>query len=262
MSGLRIDRPPSMTLLRIAIADDEPLARRMVRQLLAQTPSITVVAECANGDELAVTLDTQPIDILLLDVRMPGRDVFEVLDERAQATPQRLPAVIFTTAHERYAVRAFQVNAADYLIKPLEATRFCEALHRAAARVSDRAASAAAVGQVARDLGRRPDRLLVPERGRMVAIAVFAIDWIQAEGDYAHVHASGRSYLLARSLSELERRLDPARFVRIHRSAIINADRVKEVKPEGSRRYSVILVDGTRLVLSRSRADRLKRWQL
>jgi two-component system, LytTR family, response regulator len=251
-----------MTPLRIAVADDEPLARQMVRRLLAGLPNVEVIVECASGDEVAAALDSKSIDVLLLDVRMPGRDVFDLLDERAHAAPHRMPAVVFTTAHERYAVRAFKVNAADYLVKPLDAARFREALQRAADRVTDRAASAAAVGQLARDLGHRPDRLLVPERGRMVPIAVSAIDWIQAEGDYTRLHAGGKSYLLARSLTDLERRLDADRFVRIHRSAIINLDRIKEVKPEGSRRHSVILADGTRLVLSRSRADHLKRWRV
>jgi two-component system LytT family response regulator len=251
-----------MTPICVAIADDEPLARHRLRQLLADIRSVDIVAECVSGDEVAVALDTHAIDVLLLDVRMPGRDVFDLLDERAHTVPNCLPAVVFTTAHEHYAVRAFQVNAADYLVKPLDPMRFHEAMQRAAARMSDRMASAATVGQVARDLGRRPERLLVPERGRMVQVAVSTIDWIQAEGDYARVHANGKSYLIARSLTELERRLDEARFVRIHRSAIINVDRVKEVKPEGSRRYSVVLLDGTRLVLSRSRADQLKRWRL
>src|SRR5262249_1381415 len=118
------------------------------------------------------------------------------------------------------------------------------------------------VGRVARDLGSRPARLLVPERGRMVPIAVSAVDWIQAEGDYARIHAEGRSYLVARGISDLGRRLDPERFVRIHRSAIVNADRCAEVRPEARSRSSVRLSDGTRLVVSRSRADQLKRWQV
>ena len=173
-----------------------------------------------------------------------------------------MPAVIFTTAYERYAVRAFEMNAADYLVKPLTAARFSEALARARKRIGDRPSVAADVARVARDLGRRPDRLLVPERGRMVPLEISAIDWIQAEGDYARVHAGRKSYLVARSLTDLEARLDPERFARIHRSAIVNRERIQEVLPEGSRRHTVVLTDGTRLVLSRSRADRLREWRL
>ena len=173
-----------------------------------------------------------------------------------------MPAVIFTTAYERYAVRAFELNAADYLVKPLTAARFVVALTRARARISDRASVAEAVTRVARDLGRRPDRLLVPERGAMVPIIVESIDWIQAEGDYARLHAAGKSYLVARALTDLEQRLDPTRFLRIHRSAIVNRDRIREIQPEGSGRHTVVLADGTRLVLSRSRADRLRDWRL
>jgi two-component system LytT family response regulator len=154
------------------------------------------------------------------------------------------------------------MNAADYLVKPLTAARFSEALARARQRIGDRPSVAAGVARVARDLGRRPDRLLVPERGRMVPLEISAIDWIQAEGDYARVHAGGKSYLVARSLTDLETRLDPQRFARIHRSAIVNRERIQEVLPEGSRRHTVVLADGTRLVLSRSRADRLREWRL
>jgi two-component system LytT family response regulator len=171
------------------------------------------------------------VDVMLLDVRMPGRDVFGVLEDRAKRSPASMPAVIFTTAYERYAVRAFELNAADYLVKPLTRDRFDEALTRARSRIGNRQAVADGVARLARDLGRRPDRLLVPERGRMVPIEVSAIDWIQAEGDYARVHAAGKSYLVARSMSDLERRLDRDRFPRIHRSAIVNRDRIKEIVP-------------------------------
>ena len=250
------------TRLRILVADDEPLARQMARRLLDGEKDIVIVAECEDGDALAGALDREDVDVMLLDVRMPGQDVFAVLEHRVRRAPATMPAVIFTTAYERYAVRAFEMNAADYLVKPLTAPRFAEALSRARRRAEDRASAAVGVARVARDLGRRPDRLLVPERGRMVPLEIAAIDWIQAEGDYARVHAGGKSYLVARSLTDLEGRLDPERFARIHRSAIVNRERIQEVRPEGSRRHSVVLADGTRLVLSRSRADRLRDWRL
>jgi len=251
-----------MSALRVLVADDEPLARKMARRLLEGQDDVVVVAECGDGDALAGALEREPVDVMLLDVRMPGKDVFEVLDDRARRAPAEMPAVIFTTAYERYAVRAFELNAADYLVKPLTPERFSQALTRARTRIGDRSSVAADVSRLARDLGRRPDRLLVPERGRMVPVEVAAIDWIQAEGDYARVHAGGKSYLVARALTDLESRLDPERFTRIHRSAIVNRERIQEVRPEGSRRYTVVLGDGTRLVLSRSRADRLRDWRL
>lgn len=251
-----------MSPLRVLVADDEPLARQLVRRLLEAQADVILVAECADGDSLAGALEREAVDVMLLDVRMPGKDVFDVLDDRARRAPAAMPAVIFTTAYERYAVRAFEMNAADYLVKPLTAPRFSQALARARTRIGDRQSVAASVSRVARDLGRRPDRLLVPERGRMVPLEISAIDWIQAEGDYARVHAGGKSYLVARSLTDLEARLDPERFARIHRSAIVNRERIQEVLPEGSRRHTVVLADGTRLVLSRSRADRLRDWRL
>ena len=251
-----------MTALRVLVADDEPLARKMARRLLEGQDDVVVVAECGDGDAVAGALEREAVDVMLLDVRMPGKDVFEVLDDRARRAPADMPAVIFTTAYERYAVRAFELNAADYLVKPLTAARFSQALARARTRIGDRSSVAAGVARLARDLGRRPDRLLVPERGRMVPVEIAAIDWIQAEGDYARVHAGGKSYLVARSLADLELRLDPERFARIHRSAIVNRERIQEVLPEGSRRYTVVLGDGTRLVLSRSRADSLRDWRL
>ena len=252
-------------LLRIIVADDEPLARRRVKELLSAEADVTVAAECATGDELAAALtptdDTQA-DILLVDIRMPGRDVFDVLEERARCGPDSMPAVIFTTAYERYAVRAFEVSASDYLVKPITASRFQQAMARVRARTVGDQSAVRAVASVARDLGRRPDRLLVPERGRMVPIDVSTIDWIKAEGDYSRVHVGEKSYLVSRSLTDLEGRLDTQRFVRIHRSAIVNTDRIREVRPQGSSRHSVTLADGTRLVLSRGRADQLRRWRL
>jgi CheY-like chemotaxis protein len=152
-------------------------------RLLEGQDDVVVVAEREDGDALAGALEPQTVDVIVLDARMPGKDVFEVLDDRARRAPADMPAVIFTTAYERYAVRAFELNAADYLVKPLTAERFSQALARARTRIGDRSSVAAGVARLARDLGRRPDRLLVPERGRMVPVEIAAIDWIQAEGD-------------------------------------------------------------------------------
>jgi two-component system, LytTR family, response regulator len=243
--------------LSLIVADDEPLARWVVRRLVADIEQATIVAECTSGDELGDVLATTRADVLLLDVKMPGRDVFDVLVERTRDRAP-LPAVIFTTAYDRYAVRAFELNAADYLVKPLVSARFGEAIARARHRTD----AADALGRLARDLGPRPERLLVPQRGRMVPIDVAEIDWIQAEGDYARIHVGGKSYLVSRGMNDLERRLDPDRFLRIHGSAIVNADRIRDVKTAGSSRYSVRLADGSSLIVSRGRADGLRRWRI
>jgi two-component system LytT family response regulator len=244
--------------LRLLLADDEPLARTLVRQYAAEHPQIEIVAECQSGDEVRDGLASARPDVALLDIRMPGTDVFVVLAERA-ASGASLPAVIFATAFDSYAVRAFELHAVDYLVKPFTAERFDAALQRV--RQMPRPAGAG-LSDVLRDLGPRPDRLFVPDGRRMVAVAVTDILWIQAEGDYARVHVRGRSYLVSRSLKDLEARLDPARFKRLHRSAIVQTARIVEVVPEGSARQRVVLDDGTSVIVSRLRAPELKRWRL
>jgi len=246
--------------LRLLIADDEPLARDLVRRYVASQPGLEIVAECGTGDELADALGHARPDLMLLDIRMPGRDVFGVLEHAASAS-RPLPPVIFATAFDGYAVRAFDLNAIDYLVKPYTAERFAEAIRRvrsrqAADRTNDRLA------RVIRDLGSHPDRLLVPDGRKMVPLAIADIVWIKAEDDYARVFAGGRSYLVSRTLKELEVRLDPARFVRIHRSAIVHTPHIREVATAGGSRYRVRLSDGTDVLVSRQRAPELRRWML
>ncbi len=238
--------------LRVVIADDEELARSLLRRYLKKDREVTVVAECANGDELAEALAREDADLALVDVRMPGRDVFEVL-----ADAPSLPAIAFTTAFDQYAVRAFELNAVDYLLKPVTEPRLAQAIERVRARQGR--ANEVDLQRLLRDLGPRPDRILVPHRDGMVPVAVSDILWIKAEGDYARIHTAQRSYLVTRMLTEIEERLDPAHFLRIHRSAIIRTDKIAEVKGEGSSRYRVVLADGTQLIVSRTRAPMLKR---
>lgn len=244
--------------LRLLVADDEELPRRLVRQY-ARAQDVVIVAECEEADAVAPAVQRHAPDAMLLDIRMPGRSIFDVLNELARRAA--LPAVIFATAYDRYAVRAFELNAVDYLVKPYTADRFGEAIQRVRQR-RDRMGGADGVADLIRDLGPRPDRLLVPDGSRMVPIAIADITWIRAEGDYARLHVAGRTYLVSRTLGELEARLDPAQFVRIHRSAIVRIDQIAEVRAEGSSRYRVTLRDDTRLIVSRSRATQLKRWIL
>ena len=245
--------------LRLIVADDEPLARQLVRQYTSRVPNVTIVAECGNTGELEAALARPGADAAFLDIRMPGRDLFDVLSDAAQHAP--LPPLIFATAYDRYAVRAFEMNAVDYLVKPFTELRFQEALTRARDRLSAGAQNGD-IPALLRDLGRRPDRLLVPEGNRIVPLAVSRITWIRAEGDYARIHSDGKSYLVYRTLTDLEGRLDPAEFLRIHRSAIIRVDQIVEVQPADSGRYEVTLTDRTRLIVSRSRGAALKKLML
>jgi len=246
--------------LTLLIADDEPLARDLVRRYATSQAGLEIVAECTTGDELADALARQRPDLLLLDIRMPGRDVFGVL-EREAAGPRPLPAVIFATAFDNYAVRAFDLNAIDYLVKPYTEDRFAEAIRRVRSKQAvDR--STDRLERVIKDLGTHPDRLLVPDGRKMVPLAIADIVWIKAEDDYARVFASGRSYLVSRTLKELEIRLDPERFARIHRSAIVQTSHIREVIAAGGSRYRVRLSDGTDVLVSRSRAPGLRKWML
>lgn len=247
------------TELRLLVADDEALARELLRGYLGAYPEIAIVGECRDADELASALARLEADVLLLDVRMPGPSVFEVL-ERVRAAGRTLPAVIFSTAYDNYALRAFEMNAVDYLVKPYSADRLAEALRRARSRrAADRDT---ALSRVIRDLGPRPDRLLVPDGRRMVPIALADIVYIKAEDDYSRVFAGGRSYLVSRSLKDIETRLDPRSFVRIHRSVIIQIAHIRDVSPHGGSRFKLALSDGTNVIVSRARGAELRRLML
>ena len=241
--------------LRLIVADDEPLARGLVRDYVARCSDVSIVHECVDVAALAAALELGGADAAMLDIRMPGRDLFEVLDDIGQQQP--LPALVFATAYDRYAVRAFEMNAVDYLVKPFTESRFAETIGRLR-EYRRRGTAADGVPRLLRDLGRRPDRLLVPEGRRIVPVAVSAIGWIQAQGDYARIHVVGKSYLVYRTLNELEERLDPAEFLRVHRSAIVRLDQILEVEPAGSSRYRVTLKSGATLTVSRGRAQALK----
>jgi two-component system LytT family response regulator len=250
-----------MTKIRVLVADDEPLARRGVRQLLAPHADMTVVGESRNGPETLRALDTLAPALLFLDVQMPEMDGFEVLRARGA---DRMPAVIFVTAHDRFAVRAFEAQALDYLVKPLHVARFEAALRR----VRERLRLAEAADQAARltrllaaERARREtsgvERLVVPDALGELVIPVSEIDWIGADDYYACLHAGTKSYLLRESLASLEARLDPHRFVRVHRSAIVQLDRLRELRTtlHGG---EIVLRDGSRIPVSRRRRKRLR----
>lgn len=248
-----------MNKIRAVIADDEPLARRGIRQLLAPHPDVAVVAEARNGRETVRALREVRPGLLFLDVQMPELDGFEVLREIGA---ECMPPVIFVTAYDEFAVRAFDAHALDYLVKPLEEERFAEALERARERL--RSAEAVELSRrlsallKMRERERAGQRILVPTPTGELVLDPDEIEWIEAEDYYAAVHARGRRHLVRESLASLERRLDGSRFVRAHRSAIVNLDRVREVRGEGGETV-LVLRDGARVPVSRRRREQVNR---
>jgi len=237
--------------LRVLIADDETVARRRIRRLLAPEADMVVAGECADGAAAVNAIATDSPDLVFLDVQMPELDGFGVL--RA-IDPAALPAIVFVTAFDRYALRAFDVHAIDYLLKPFTPERFRLALDRARARIR-RADVDPGLASLAATL-RRPPRYLsrvpVRSKGRIVLVDLSTVDWIEAADNYVRLHAGRREFLLRETLAGLEKRLDPERFARIHRSAIVQVDRIHELHPASHGDMDVVLKDGTVLTLSRT----------
>jgi two-component system LytT family response regulator len=246
------------TRIRAVIVDDEPLARRKIKRLLARDPEVEVAGEFGNGrDAIAAIRDLNP-DLLFLDVQMPEVDGFDVIDS---IEPARLPFVIFVTAYDQYALRAFEVSAVDYLVKPFDRVRFEKALQRARSRPTERGdelnRQTLALLEELRARSSHTERLLIKSGGRAFFLKTEEIDWIEAEGKYVRLHVGKESYLLREAIGAMEAQLDPKRFPRIHRSSIVNIDRVRELQPWFHNEYRVILKDGTELMLSRSCRKRL-----
>ncbi|HEX8164087.1 MAG TPA: LytTR family DNA-binding domain-containing protein [Pyrinomonadaceae bacterium] len=240
--------------IRALVIDDEPLARRRIRKLLARDAEVEAVGDCADGYEAIAAINAHDPDLIFLDVRMPEIDGFSVLE---RIRPKHSPLVVFVTAYDQYALRAFEVSAVDYLLKPFDRRRFDAALARAKSRLasgrdSELTERALALLEELRARESHLERLMIKSGGRAFFIKTEEIDWIGAEGKYVRLHAGRESYLLREAIGGLEARLDPKKFPRIHRSTIVNIDRVKELQPWFHQDYRVILRDGTELVLSRS----------
>jgi two-component system LytT family response regulator len=237
-------------MIRALIADDEPLAREGIRVMLADLADIDVVGEAADGVEAVAAIENLAPDLLFLDVQMPGIDGFEVL----RRLPAAVPAVVLVTAYDRHAVKAFEAQALDFLLKPISTTRFGEVIGRVRRSLAQTAEPrlSRAVSPPAH-LPRFP----VKDRERFLLLKPEEVEWIHSAANYAELHARGRSFLVRMTMSELEERLDPARFVRIHRTTIVNIDRVSEIQPEHHGEFQVVLQDGAKLRLSRRYRDRL-----
>jgi len=246
--------------IRTLIVDDEPLARQRLRGLLEQDADIDLVGECGDGGQAVDAVRQLRPDLMFLDVQMPVLDGFGVI---AGLAGSAVPAVIFVTAHDRYALKAFEVHALDYLLKPYDRARFTAALDRAKAQVQREKDPALdrrllELLQTVR-AGRSPgERLVVKTAGRVCFVPIEEIDWIEAAGNYVRLHAGKDDHLLRESMSGMESKLGSGRFVRIHRSAIVNLERIRELQPAFHGDYAVILRDGTELTLSRGYRERLE----
>lgn len=258
-----------MEPIRALIVDDEPAARNGIRRLLKYDPDIVVVGEARNGREAVRALEQDGIDLVFLDIQMPDLDGFGVV---GVVGTQQMPAIVFVTAFDRHALHAFEVHALDYLLKPFSDERFHEAVERAKTsvrhgRLGDVSRKLAALlneaGGVTAGISSAPSggyvqRLVVKGSGRVVLVSVRDIDWVEAEKDYMRLHVSKQEHVIRDSMKNLERQLDPGRFVRIHRSTIVNIERVRELQPMFKGEYVVVLQDGTELKLSRGYRDHLE----
>ncbi len=248
--------------IRTVIVDDEPACRDGMRQLLAADPEIVIVGECANGREAVAAIRDCDPDLVFLDVQMPGLEGFDVLRE---VGGEQAPTVVFVTACEQYALRAFEVQAVDYVVKPFTDERFRQSLHRAKQQVRgawleelpEGASALHPEGEPWRR-PRYPGRLAVRSGGKVTLLPVREIEWIDAEGDHVRIHAGKTWHLLRETMRNLEDQLDGASFVRIHRSTIVNLEKVKELQPFFHGEFVVVLHNGTTLKLSRRYRDRLE----
>jgi two-component system LytT family response regulator len=250
---------------RVVVADDEPMGRQRLVRLLQAESDTEVVAVCTDGEQAVEAIREHLPDVVLLDIQMPHLDGFEVVAALGEA---HQPAVIFVTAHDQYAVRAFEVHAFDYLLKPVDQDRLRDALHRAVLSGGRPQQGGGSVTRRilslleelnARERTRGRDRLVVRSPERAFFLRTDTIDWIEAAGKFVHLHVGRTVHALRESMAELEQELDPARFLRISRSVIVNLDRIQEIQPWFQGDYVLILSDGTRLTSTRGYRDNMRR---
>lgn len=247
--------------MRTIIADDESLARKKLGLLLRMEPGVEIAAECSNGQQTLTALRDYKPDLLLLDIEMPDMNGFEVL---SKVSLDETPIVIFTTAYDRYAVRAFEAHALDYLLKPFDRERFHNAVGRARAEFVKTVDSKAATRILSSLLKNSPDvgisnKLVFKSSGRIVFLSVNDIDWISAAANYVNLNVGATHYLLREGIGEVCEKLDASRFVRIHRSTIVNVGKIRELQPVNSGEYIVILADGKQLSCGRAYRAGLQR---
>ena len=231
--------------LRVALVDDEPLARERIRTLLSGEPDVVLCGEYSGGAEAAAAIVRSPPHLLFLDVEMPGVDGFDVVQRLERQMPaDAMPVIVFVTAYDAYAIRAFDVSATDYLLKPFDRDRFRAAMQRARQRVVERS--------------RTDSRFVVRVASKVFLVRASEVDWISGEGNYVRLHVGARNHLVRETLKSVQSRLDPRRFVRVHRSAIINVDRVATLEPFTHGQYVITMHGGARVVSSRTRTQQLR----
>ena len=239
--------------IKTLIVDDEPLARERIRSLLAKEADIEIVGECANGHEALAAMKKQPADLLFLDVQMPEMDGFDLLSRLGR---DALPAVVFVTAYDQHAVKAFEVHALDYLLKPFKQSRFKEAVQRVRDQIGRRQAGDVSSRLLQLLEERKPApaylcRLTVKENDRVLLLKVNQIEWIESAGNYVVLHVGRQSHILRETLAALEAQLDPKLFLRISRSSLVNLDQVSELQPLFKGEYVVVLLNGKQLPMTR-----------
>ncbi|MDT4897514.1 MAG: two-component system, LytTR family, response regulator [Acidobacteriota bacterium] len=247
-------------MIRTVIVDDEPLARRGIRAHLTEERDVEIIAECGNGRDAVRVISELAPDLVFLDVQMPELDGFGVLEA---INLEHLPSVIFVTAYDKYALRAFEVHALDYLLKPFDTERFTRAMERARTQIERRSISDLShrLQSLINDLQtnqKYAERLVIKSAGRIFFLGVEEIDWVEAADNYVRLHSGNNTHLLRETMNSLEKKLDPAQFLRIQRSTIINVRRIKELHPLFKGEYEIVLKDGTRLSSGRGYRARLQ----
>ena len=249
--------------VRVAIVDDEDLARRGICARLRRHDNVDIVAECGNGRQAIAAIRRHTPDVVFLDVQMPGKSGFDVIEEVGW---DAFPYVIFVTAHDKYAIRAFEINALDYLLKPIDDERFDQAFQRAReAMARDRGCElgerlASLMGEMGtRSPTAQTERIVVRSGGRILFVRIADIDWVEAAGDYVILHAGKKSWLLRETIAAMEQKLQSSGFVRVHRSAIVNTERIVEMHALDNGEYRLLLRIGTELKLSRTHRHQLER---
>lgn len=239
--------------LRVLIVDDEELARKLLREYAEKAGGVEILAECGNGFDAVKAITELKPDLVFLDVQMPKLDGFEVLE-----LVDPLPAVIFVTAHDQYAMDAFDAHAVDYLLKPVQFERFEKALDRARRRLGEPMPSPARLTAAARPPGQWLERIVVKTGSKVQIIPVDKLDYVQAQDDYIALSCENKNYLKQQTISDIENQLDPTRFARIHRSHIVNLERIMRIEPFTKDSRVVVLRDGTKIPVSRSGLARLR----
>jgi two-component system LytT family response regulator len=249
-----------MKKIKVLVADDEPLARERLASLLSQEPDMEMVGQARDGEEAVTAIHDDSPDLVFLDVQMPQMNGFDVIEAVGS---DKMPLVIFVTAYDQHALKAFQVRALDYLLKPFDRERFKDALGRARKQLEreENGDLGRRLLALVKDLRRdqpKSDRLVVKSGGRLFFLRTDEIDWVEAAGNYVRLHVGPGSHLLRETMNAIEGRLDPEKFFRIHRSRIVNMERIQELQPWLNGEYAVLLRTGTRLTLSRGYREKLQ----